>query len=126
MFLRLYAHSGKQLPQSFEAMVDAMSNWPGMFVEMDGSFVWSILEPGSRRQIDGMIYDRNGAIEYVELKGDLTADAWHRLLETLLGRRIEPDAWDRELRVHDVAGQTWRLPSRTLAHLQRGSATDGD
>jgi hypothetical protein len=131
MFLRIYAQEGERIPVSFEAYADSIRDWPGMFLEMDGSFVWTV-DAGTRRlQVDGMIYDRDGAIEYVELKGELPPEAWHRLLRPLMGLAdhhvadaATPTLWER-LRVHDVAGQQWKTPSDVLMELQQGSIVDG-
>jgi hypothetical protein len=101
-----------------------------MFFEMDGSFVWTVEAEKQRLQVDGMIYDRDGAIEYVELKGEWPPEAWHRLLRPLMAPAdlIADDAtstlWER-LRVHDVAGQQWKTPKDVLLELQQGSIVDG-
>ncbi len=45
-----------------------------LYFEMDGSFVWAVREgEESVGQIDGMIYDRDDAIEYLDLKGNAPA-----------------------------------------------------
>ncbi len=58
---------------SFEAVFEVLSNKPNVHAELDGSFVWRSMERGSDRNplwfLDGMIYDRDGAIEFIELKG---------------------------------------------------------
>jgi hypothetical protein len=126
MFLRIYAQEGKRLPRSFESFVAALSDWRGMFIEMDGSFVWSIVVDGLRHQIDGMVYDREGAIEYLELKGNLTPDSWTQLLQTLADDAAAPSAWNDLYRIHDVARQTWNNPSGILEELRVGGGRDGD
>jgi hypothetical protein len=125
MFLRVYAREGKRMPTSFEGFVDTIGNWPGMFCEMDGSFVWSILVDEARTQIDGMIYDRDGSIEVVELKGNLTAGTFRQLMLALAGEPAEPSDWDREFRIHDVEGQLWKRPSQLLTQGEEGSVADG-
>ncbi|MCU0707441.1 MAG: hypothetical protein MUF23_04030 [Pirellula sp.] len=131
MFLRIYAQEGERIPVSFEAYADAIRDWAGMFLEMDGSFVWTVDAEKQRLQVDGMIYDRDGAIEYVELKGEWPPEAWHRLLRPLVGLMdpiavddVAPTLWE-QLRVHDVAGQQWKTPNDILLELRQGSIVDG-
>lgn len=124
MFLRVYAHEGKRLPKSFESFVEDLSDWHGMFIEMDGSFVWSFVADGHRHQLDGMVYDREEAVEYLEVKGELMPEMWARLARTLAGDASEPTAWDRILRVHDVARQRWATPSVILQTILEGGAND--
>lgn len=125
MFLRIYAQEGERFPVSFEAYADALRDWPGMYFEMDGSFVWAVDAEPMRLQVDGMIYDRDGAIEYVELKGEWTPEAWYRLLSPLLEMadsamdQAQPLLWER-LRIHDVTGQRWKTPHDVLMELQQG------
>lgn len=126
MFLRVYAREDRRLPKSFESFVAALNDWPGMFVEMDGSFVWAMRVDGLRYQVDGMVYDRDGAIEYLELKGELTPDSWIQLLQTLADDPTAPSAWDDLFRIHDVSRQTWKQPSGILEELRVGGGDDGD
>ncbi len=75
------------LPISFEAIADQLTPWPGMYFEMDGSFVWVSTERDeagvARWQLDGMIYDRAGTVQYVELKGRCDCNAWIKLVSVL-------------------------------------------
>jgi hypothetical protein len=126
MFLRVYPQEGQRIPKSFEAFVSAVSDWQGMFIEMDGSFVWSFEMDGNRFQIDGMVYDREGAIEYLELKGNWNPGAWTEIMTALVESPIEPKAWDRLFRIHDVANESWHTPSAILDRFQGGMLSDGD
>ena len=55
---------------SFEETVAVLSAWPRMFVEMDGSFLWTGVAADLQAwQIDGMLYDHSGRIQRVELQG---------------------------------------------------------
>jgi hypothetical protein len=56
-------------PCSFEEAVAALEALPRMFVELDGSFVWRSPDEEQRWQLDGCLYDREGRLQYVELKG---------------------------------------------------------
>ena len=120
MFIRIYALSEQCLPQSFEAYCELLSGWPGMFVEPDGSFVWVMPHATGKLQLDGMIYDRNGHIEYVELKGSCTRAAWRRLCQGLFPDAIEDAGTALEvlpLRIHDVDAAVWSTASDILAGL---------
>jgi hypothetical protein len=124
MFLRIYAHEGQRLSTSFEAFAEAVAHWPGMFLEGDGSFVWSIPHRGGRFQIDGMVYDRDGAIEYVEIKGDAIPALLQQLLQSLACDRSNPSTWDRQIRIHDIEQQIWLRPSELLIDRDRGTISD--
>ena len=121
MFLRVYAHEGKRLSTSFESFVDILSQWQGMFIELDGSFVWAFVSDSRRYQLDGMVYDRDGAIEYVELKGELIPEMWNRLMMALADNAADSGTCDSILRVHDVARENWTTPSAILQAISTRS-----
>src|SRR5690349_6762515 len=50
----------------FETAVERLAKLERMFIEPDGAFVW---RPAADVQIDGVLYDRNSRLQYVELKG---------------------------------------------------------
>jgi hypothetical protein len=112
MFVRIYSQPGESIPQSFEGFIEQVSHWEGMFAELDGSWVWVFQEGDKRYQLDGMLYDRAGGIEYVEIKGRATRRAWEQICNLLLDdfQRSSPDAFERHLRVHDIEQQCWRSP----------------
>lgn len=64
---------------SFEAVAAALEQFPRLYFEPDGSFVWA----GEGWQIDGSLYDRDGTVQYLEIKGNGPAEAVGRLLATL-------------------------------------------
>jgi len=67
-------------PLTFEQAEAALAALPRMFIEPDGSFVW-VADGGERSwQLDGQMYDRDGHVLYVEVKGNCPADAFDRLL----------------------------------------------
>jgi len=68
---------------SFEQAAAALSRLPRMFVEPDGSFVWTVEAP--RWQVDGVLYDRKGSLLYVELHGSCPAERFDELLVALGG-----------------------------------------
>lgn len=63
-------------PVSFEQATEQMQHLPRMFVEPDGSFVWT----GEDWQLDGNLFDRSGRLLFVELKGSCREGAWEALL----------------------------------------------
>ena len=72
------------LPVTFELVVESLSVLPRMYVEPDGSFVWVAGAPTqSDWQLDGMLWDRGGALQYVELKGRCSEFVWRQLLTAL-------------------------------------------
>lgn len=121
MFLRVYAHEGKRLSRSFESFVATLNDWQGMFIEMDGSFVWAFVCEERRYQVDGMVYDRDGAIEYLELKGNLIPEMWKQLLKALSDDADEPSEWDPAFRIHDVTHQCWTTPTAILQTISTQS-----
>lgn len=77
----------RQIDLSFEFVAQKLEQWDGMFFEMDGSFVWRSKERKSVSenlwQLDGMLYDRAGKVEYVELKGSCSREAWKKISDLL-------------------------------------------
>jgi hypothetical protein len=79
------------LPVTFEQAEAALAALPRLFIEPDGSFVWVADTPGLTPrgwprgrgrswQVDGQLYDRQGRLVYVELRGCCPAAAFDRLL----------------------------------------------
>lgn len=109
--LMFYPLENQEFSKSFEEFADSLSKWPGMYFEMDGSFVWVPPIPerdsvnlgiasGCRQQIDGMVYDRNGRIEYLDLKGTASLQSWLEIASAL----CEPSL----VRIYDVQGGSFR------------------
>jgi hypothetical protein len=73
---------------TFEEAAAALEALPGMHVEFDGSFVWR-----SRQdplwQIDGNLYDRDGRLVRVDLKGTCPETELQQLLAAF-GRDATP------------------------------------
>ncbi len=121
IFVQIHPHPGKQLPQSFEKLAERLGEMPGMYFEMDGSFVW--VDHGSvpPSQMDGMVYDLNGRLEYVEIKGACSARQWIILCSVVCGRdhgkftkeselvysQVDFSEMDRVARVHRVDEGNW-------------------
>lgn len=69
---------------SFEQVYESLSQLPRMFIEPDGSFVWvSAHDAVEKWQLDGALYDRDGRLLYVDLKGECPPAAFDELLRSL-------------------------------------------
>ena len=55
-----------------------------LHLEPDGSFVWV----GDGWQLDGMLYDRDEYLQYVDLKGSCPAEIWRMLISVLGGSAL--------------------------------------
>ena len=53
---------------------------PRLFIEPDGSFVWTGEEAGQSWQVDGNLIDRGDFLAYVELKGRCPEEQFDELL----------------------------------------------
>ena len=70
---------------TFEEAVAALERLDRMFVEPDGSFVWVAASARSHGaegtwQLDGNLFDRNGRLLLVDLKGGCPEEDFNRLL----------------------------------------------
>lgn len=65
---------------SFEQAFERLELLPRMFIELDGSFVWSGQQAAGRWQIDGMLYDCDGRLQRAELAGQAPRHHWEQLL----------------------------------------------
>lgn len=74
---------GTQFAMSFEMASEALVKLERMFLEPDGSFVWVSAADEPSWQLDGVLYDRDERLLYVDLKGACTAAAFDRLLGAL-------------------------------------------
>jgi hypothetical protein len=68
---------------SFEAAAAALVRLERMYCEGDGSFVWTSAQGESAWQVDGNLYDRDGRLLFVDLKGTCPRDQFDRLLSAL-------------------------------------------
>ncbi|MEQ1828924.1 MAG: hypothetical protein ABL921_23380 [Pirellula sp.] len=112
-FLQIHARPGQAFSQSFDGLVQLFRNMHGMYVEMDGSFVWIDRETHPHSQMDGMVYDRNGLLEYVEVKGDFSQKQWWSLCQAI-GQSahtefeiVSDEQLDALMRVHRTLTGDW-------------------
>jgi hypothetical protein len=55
---------------TFEQAVEMLGAFPQMYIEPDGSFVWvSVAKSTESWQVDGNLYDRDGSLIAIDLKG---------------------------------------------------------
>jgi hypothetical protein len=114
--LQLSPQPGHRFAPSFEDLFERLAKFEGMFIEWDGSFVWRDRQHSPPKQMDGMIYDRDGSIVYIEVQGDFSLEQWMRLCRSMLGQgdhlipsETEVEDLDRILMVHET--QTGRAAS---------------
>lgn len=74
---------GTPFAMSFEMASEALAKLERMFLEPDGAFVWVSAANEPSWQLDGVLYDRDERLLYVDLKGACTAAAFDRLLDAL-------------------------------------------
>ena len=79
---------------SFEKVAGILSRFPNLHFEPDGAFTWGSIDRRSKDerlwQLDGMIYDRENRIEYVELKGNCDRATWEAFTQVLSGVEYRP------------------------------------
>lgn len=102
--IHLYAPQDQRFSIDFENFSELVSKWDGMYFEMDGSFVWVDRKFG-RNQLDGMVYDRDGAIEYLELKGNPSSHQLNSIFDTVTCK--ESTTQISRLRIFDVRSGNW-------------------
>lgn len=66
---------------TFEEALERLANLPRLFIELDGSFVWTgATANGQPWQVDGNLIDRGDVLAYVELKGCCSEQQFNELL----------------------------------------------
>jgi hypothetical protein len=72
------------LPVVFEQVYNELSRLDRLFIEPDGSFVWTgATADGQIWQVDGNLVDQGERLAYVELKGSCPEEQFDRLLSAL-------------------------------------------
>lgn len=66
---------------SFEQAAEMLETFPRMHVEPDGSFVWVSPSEVEVWQVDGNLYDRDGSLIAIDLKGACSQMQLARLLD---------------------------------------------
>jgi hypothetical protein len=86
----LYGPDGGPIPSSFEQVAERLQLLDRMYFEMDGSFVWTGECDNERWQLDGVVYDSMGSIQYIDLKGWCPWPNWIHFL-AIVGGNPEAD-----------------------------------
>ena len=73
---------------SFEQLCERLERLPRTHLELDGSFVHR--GPAPPLHIDGMIYDANGQVQYVQLQGTSDHATWQELIDVLSSDKSKP------------------------------------
>ncbi len=88
---------------TFEQVANRISTFERMHFEWDGSFVWTGEEDGAKWQIDGMLYDAGGELQYIDIKGRCPKSKWDQLVRAgICGDNLPPS----QLTVLVLPGQT--------------------
>lgn len=89
----LYGMGRGPIPITFEQLAERLSNVERIYFEMDGSFVWTGESDLGRWQLDGMVYDAAGSVQYIDLKGWCPWSVWNFFLRKLSGDEEWSEAW---------------------------------
>jgi hypothetical protein len=64
----------------FEETERRLAELERLFIEPDGSFVWTSPAEGPKWQVDGNLFDRAGRLLFVDLKGTCPEEYFNQLL----------------------------------------------
>ncbi|HEY4311516.1 MAG TPA: hypothetical protein VGN12_18860 [Pirellulales bacterium] len=68
---------------TFEEASAALAQLPRLFIEPDGSFVWVSSSANNAWQLDGVLYDRDERLLFVDVKGSCPPEAFDQFLTAL-------------------------------------------
>ncbi len=72
---------------SFESLMAQMLKWSGVYAEWDGSWSWTATEKNEAGRpawrLEGMMYDRDEHVFYIEMQGQCTLSAWRTIVDAL-------------------------------------------
>lgn len=78
------SHDAQSRWVTFDDAMAALADLPRMYLEPDGSLLWTGENNSAERwQVDGNLYDGGPALAYVDLKGECPVDAFDALLRCL-------------------------------------------
>lgn len=75
----------KTFDVSFDELFETLQNFERLFIELDGSFVWRGTSDDSPWQIDGIVFEKDDRVWYVELKGYCDHQSFNNLVSCLAG-----------------------------------------
>ena len=70
---------------SFDELFETLQNFERLFIELDGSFVWRGTSSDTPWQIDGIVFEKDDRVWYVELKGYCDRQSFNELVCCLAG-----------------------------------------
>jgi hypothetical protein len=103
---------GIPLSISFEEAAQCLAALPRMYIEPDGSFVWVGNAENVDWQVDGVLYDREGRLLYIELKGSCPRSAFDDLLRAW--------GWPKTPLIFQVVPQAVYLAETDFRHWADG------
>lgn len=71
---------GLPMAIGFDEALDRLAALERMYAEPDGSFVWTSGREGLSWQVDGNLFDKDGRVLLVDMKGNCPREAFDRLL----------------------------------------------
>ncbi len=83
--IQIVANDGAGLRVDMDAISHQFESIPRLQLEWDGAFVWV----GERWQLDGMLYDRDEQLRYVDLKGCCPLSSWLLLRALFVPTQIQ-------------------------------------
>jgi hypothetical protein len=89
---------------SFEVAAELLEVFPRMYFEPDGSFVWvSSSNDEAVWQVDGNLYDRDGSLIAIDLKGTCNREQLQHLLDVFraAGRELMIEVARHAVFVHE-------------------------
>ena len=108
------------LAVGFEKALERLGELQRMYVEPDGSFVWTSPREGLSWQVDGNACEKDGRLLLVDLKGSCPPPAFDRLLSAF--------GWPDEQVMMQLVRPAVFLDEATFRRhaLARGAAGDGE
>lgn len=104
----------------FDDAFDRLGRLDRMYVEPDGSLVWTSPREGVRWQVDGNAFEKDGRVLFVDLKGSCPPEAFDSLLACF--------GWPRQRMVMQLVRPAVFLEESTFRRhaMTRGHAGDGE
>ena len=99
---------------TFDDALNNLSRLPRMFIEPDGSLVWTGTADGQAWQVDGNLIDQGDVLSYVELKGRCPEEQLDQLLAAL-GWPEQPLTFQLPQRGIFLAEAPFRIAARSSA-----------
>lgn len=75
--------SNNSLHVTFDRAVEILTMLPRMFIEPDGSFVWTGKQDDELWQVEGVLYDAGPRLAYVEMSGRCPPDEFDQFIAAL-------------------------------------------